>query len=89
MVVWCSLVPKLFKLLEMILQELAVFPTELPPVMLLPRLLSWRSHWNDMQGGSVAHLHRLLSIAAGAQVLYVGDHIYGDILRSKKELGMS
>jgi hypothetical protein len=23
------------------------------------------------------------------QVLYVGDHIYGDILRSKKELGMS
>jgi hypothetical protein len=39
------------------------------------------------QGGSVAHLHRLLSIAAGAQVLYVGDHIYGDILRSKKELG--
>jgi len=39
------------------------------------------------QGGSVGHLHRLLSIAAGAQVLYVGDHIYGDILRSKKELG--
>jgi hypothetical protein len=62
------LVPKLFKLLEMILQELAVFPTGLPPV-LLPRLLSWMSHWNDMQGGSVAHLHRLLSIAAGAQVL--------------------
>lgn len=39
------------------------------------------------QGGNVAHLHRLLAIEAGAQVLYVGDHIYGDILRSKKELG--
>jgi hypothetical protein len=25
--------------------------------------------------------------AAGPQVLYVGDHIYGDILRSKKTLG--
>jgi hypothetical protein len=43
--------------------------------------------WHLKQGGSVAHLHKLLSIEAGAQVLYVGDHIYGDILRSKKELG--
>lgn len=39
------------------------------------------------QGGSVAHLHRLLGIEAGEKVLYVGDHIYGDILRSKKQLG--
>lgn len=39
------------------------------------------------QGGNVAHLHRLLKIEAGSQVLYVGDHIYGDILRSKKQLG--
>ncbi|CAI5960266.1 unnamed protein product [Closterium sp. NIES-64] len=39
------------------------------------------------QGGSVAHLHGMLDIAAGAQVLYVGDHIFGDILRSKKSLG--
>ncbi|KAH7290614.1 hypothetical protein KP509_30G057200 [Ceratopteris richardii] len=39
------------------------------------------------QGGNVGHLHRLLAIEAGSQVLYVGDHIYGDILRSKKELG--
>ncbi|KAL5715255.1 hypothetical protein ACHQM5_017098 [Ranunculus cassubicifolius] len=39
------------------------------------------------QGGSVAHLHKLLSIEASSQVLYVGDHIYGDILRSKKVLG--
>ncbi|XP_065881281.1 uncharacterized protein [Euphorbia lathyris] len=39
------------------------------------------------QGGTVAHLHKLLSIESSSQVLYVGDHIYGDILRSKKVLG--
>ncbi|BBN15660.1 hypothetical protein MPTK1_6g21370 [Marchantia polymorpha subsp. ruderalis] len=39
------------------------------------------------QGGSVTHLHKLLGIEASAQVMYVGDHIYGDILRSKKALG--
>ncbi|XP_059453503.1 uncharacterized protein LOC132184042 isoform X1 [Corylus avellana] len=39
------------------------------------------------QGGSVGHLHKLLSIESSQQVLYVGDHIYGDILRSKKVLG--
>ncbi|KAK2398395.1 5'-nucleotidase domain-containing protein [Trifolium repens] len=39
------------------------------------------------QGGSVNHLHNLLSIESSSQVLYVGDHIYGDILRSKKVLG--
>ncbi|CAM8980143.1 unnamed protein product [Rhodiola kirilowii] len=39
------------------------------------------------QGGNVGHLHKLLSIESSSQVLYVGDHIYGDILRSKKALG--
>ncbi|KAL8166061.1 hypothetical protein V2J09_007560 [Rumex salicifolius] len=39
------------------------------------------------QGGNVAHLHKLLNIESSPQVLYVGDHIYGDILRSKKVLG--
>ncbi|KAL6511766.1 hypothetical protein OROGR_021363 [Orobanche gracilis] len=39
------------------------------------------------QGGSAGHLHKLLSIESSSQVLYVGDHIYGDILRSKKVLG--
>ncbi len=29
----------------------------------------------------------MLDVASGAEVLYIGDHIYGDILRSKKELG--
>ncbi|GKV29913.1 hypothetical protein SLEP1_g38786 [Rubroshorea leprosula] len=39
------------------------------------------------QGGNVGHLHKLLSIESSSQVLYAGDHIYGDILRSKKVLG--
>jgi len=39
------------------------------------------------QGGNFRQLHQFLGIENGTQVLYVGDHIYGDILRSKKELG--
>jgi hypothetical protein len=39
------------------------------------------------QGGCYRHLHAMLRVASGSQVLYVGDHIYGDILRSKKTLG--
>jgi hypothetical protein len=39
------------------------------------------------QGGSFKHLHAMLGVSTGNQVLYVGDHIYGDILRSKKTLG--
>lgn len=29
----------------------------------------------------------MLDIRSGSEVLYVGDHIYGDVLRSKKDLG--
>jgi 5'-nucleotidase len=36
------------------------------------------------EGGNLQDLERALG-AVGDQVLYVGDHIYGDILRSKKE----
>ncbi len=36
------------------------------------------------EGGNLAEFERLVGIT-GANVLYVGDHIYGDILRSKKE----
>jgi len=39
------------------------------------------------QGGCYVHLHAMLGVASGSHVLYVGDHIYGDILRSKKSLG--
>jgi hypothetical protein len=36
------------------------------------------------EGGNLHDLERALA-AAGDDILYVGDHIYGDILRSKKE----
>jgi hypothetical protein len=36
------------------------------------------------QGGNLKDFQRLMSLR-GSDVLYVGDHIYGDILRSKKE----
>jgi hypothetical protein len=39
------------------------------------------------QGGSVSDLHDLLDIENASSVLYVGDHIYGDILKSKKSMG--
>lgn len=39
------------------------------------------------QGGNVRDLHKSLNIENGSNILYVGDHIYGDILRSKKEIG--
>lgn len=40
-----------------------------------------------MQGGTYLDLHRMLSVASGTELLYVGDHVYGDILKSKKTLG--
>lgn len=40
-----------------------------------------RGTWYE--GGNLATLERLLGIS-GERILYVGDHIYGDILRSKK-----
>lgn len=39
------------------------------------------------QGGAVSDLHGMLGITDAADVLYVGDHIYGDILKSKKAMG--
>jgi 5'-nucleotidase len=36
------------------------------------------------QGGNLHDLERLLDVT-GDRIVYVGDHIYGDILRSKKE----
>ena len=36
------------------------------------------------EGGNLAELERLLDVRSSS-ILYVGDHIYGDILRSKKE----
>ena len=39
------------------------------------------------QGGHWQDLHRMLRISSGDRILYVGDHMYSDILRSKRTLG--
>lgn len=39
------------------------------------------------QGGHWKDLQKLLDIPVGERILYVGDHMYSDILRSKKKLG--
>jgi len=39
------------------------------------------------QGGNWQHLHALLQLSSGSGLLYVGDHMYSDILRSKRTLG--
>uniref|UniRef100_A0A7S3K410 5'-nucleotidase n=1 Tax=Aureoumbra lagunensis TaxID=44058 RepID=A0A7S3K410_9STRA len=39
------------------------------------------------QGGNYKELHALLGIDSGSQILYVGDHMYGDVVRSKRSLG--
>jgi hypothetical protein len=39
------------------------------------------------QGGHWKDLHKLLAVSAGDKILYVGDHMYSDILKSKRNLG--
>ena len=39
------------------------------------------------QGGHWQDLHKIMQISSGEKVLYVGDHMYSDILRSKRSLG--
>jgi 5'-nucleotidase len=39
------------------------------------------------QGGNWQHLHAMLEVQAGDEILYVGDHLYADVLRSKRTLG--
>ena len=42
---------------------------------------------NVFQGGSWSDLHRMLNITKAETVMYVGDHMYSDILRSRRTLG--
>lgn len=46
-----------------------------------------QQHGKVYQGGNAKILHRLLNLRQGDSLLYVGDHIYSDILRSKRSLG--
>lgn len=41
----------------------------------------------SFQGGCWLDLHRMLGVQRGDNILYVGDHMYSDILRSKRSLG--
>ena len=42
---------------------------------------------STFQGGCWADLHNMMEISSGDRILYVGDHVYSDILRSKRTLG--
>ena len=42
---------------------------------------------NTFQGGNWQDLHRMLNVSSGEKVLFVGDHMFADILRSKRSLG--
>lgn len=41
------------------------------------------------QGGNHEHLHHLLGkeVVAGPQIMYVGDHMFSDVIRGKRSLG--
>jgi HAD superfamily 5'-nucleotidase-like hydrolase len=39
------------------------------------------------QGGCWLDLHKMMDVQRGDNILYVGDHMYSDILRSKRSLG--
>uniref|UniRef100_A0A7S3Z779 5'-nucleotidase n=1 Tax=Lotharella globosa TaxID=91324 RepID=A0A7S3Z779_9EUKA len=39
------------------------------------------------QGGNWENLHKMLEISSGSEILYVGDHMYSDVIRSKRDLG--
>lgn len=45
------------------------------------------SQGNTFQGGNWLHLQAMLETGAGEEILYVGDHLYSDVLRSKRTLG--
>lgn len=44
-------------------------------------------HGKLFQGGNAKWLHTLLSLRSGDRLMYVGDHVYADVLRSKRTLG--
>jgi len=39
------------------------------------------------QGGNWENLHKMLGVKSGSEILYVGDHMYSDVIRSKRDLG--
>jgi 5'-nucleotidase len=49
--------------------------------------MEFLSMGKTFQGGNWNHLQAMLDIEAGEEILYVGDHLYADVLRSKRALG--
>lgn len=64
--------------------DLVVVSSRKPTFFLAaPEVVPVEGHPHCFMGGHTAWLETMLD-AQGEQVLYVGDHIYGDVLRSKK-----
>lgn len=51
------------------------------------KVSKYLSEGKVFQGGNWNHLHKMLGLQSGDRLLYVGDHMYSDILRSKRSLG--
>lgn len=69
-----------------------MYEVDMPSGMLrnienVPKLEKEEGKIRVFQGGNVGILRDLLEVQKGSEILYVGDHIYGDILRSKKGIG--
>lgn len=52
-----------------------------------PQAKAFLAEGKVFQGGNWNHLHSMLNLPSGDSLLYVGDHMYSDILRSKRSLG--
>lgn len=57
---------------------------DIPTTSEIPRFLA---EGKVFQGGNAPALHKLLGLTSGDRLLYVGDHMYADIVRSKRTLG--
>lgn len=52
-----------------------------------PEIPKFLAEGKVFQGGNAPALHKLLGLTSGDRLLYVGDHMYADIVRSKRTLG--
>lgn len=67
---------------ESVIRNIENFPSLGPEVR--PFLDQYGKYF---QGGNAKNLQYLLQIPTGDRILYVGDHVYSDVLRAKRTLG--
>jgi 5'-nucleotidase len=71
--------------------DTTTLPESLSNVEMIPSLPSqveaFLEEGKIFQGGNAQYLHKMLSLKSGDRLLYVGDHVYSDVLRSKRTLG--